>query len=167
MVLFRTIWIDFVGGADIAAALEVPVPWSVGRISPQPQRLLWLPKMRALDSRRTDEKRLARAIEMEPEPGRAGPIGVICIDNAQEVRFAVARAATELADDGLSVSIIDLTRQAVSDLDLVPTTIPTHGPTVLRPRGIPVLPAVWPTSRSSATTTEIHHRLILTDVTAW
>jgi hypothetical protein len=143
MVLFFAIISDRLRRrADIAAALEVPVPLSVGRISPVPQRLLWLPKMRALDSRRTDERqRLARAIEMElPEPGRAGPIGVICIDNAQEVRFAVARAATELADDGLSVSIIDLTRQGSLDLDLVPTTMgSTHGPTVLRPRGIPVL----------------------------
>ena len=143
MVLFFAIISDRLRRrADVAAALEVPVPVSVGRISPVPQRLLWLPKMHALDSRRTDERqRLARAIEMElPEPRRAGPVGVICIDNAQEVRFAVARAATDLADDGLSVSIIDLTRQGSLDVDLVPTTMSsTQGPTVLRPRGIPVL----------------------------
>ncbi len=84
---------------DVAAALEVPVPVSVGRIAPLPRPWLRFPHLRVLDARRADERRrLAHAIEMElPGPGQWGRLAVACVDNADEVRFAVATAATDLA----------------------------------------------------------------------
>ncbi len=164
MVLFFAIISDRLRRrADVAAALEVPVPVSVGRIAPVPQRWLWLPKMRALDNWRADERqRLARAIEMElPEPRRAGPIGVICIDNAEEVGFAVARAATELATMASQLPSSTSPGMAVSILTWCPQR---WAPRMVRLCYVPVeyrsWPAVWPTSRSSATTTKIHHRSI-------
>ena len=142
MVLFFAIISDRLRRrSDIAAALEVPVPVSVGRIYQQPKRYAVAAEMRAWTTACRTRQRLAQSDRDGASSTRhEGRIGVICIDNAQEVRFAVARAATELADDGLSVSIVDLTRHGSLDLDLVPTTMgSTHRPTVLRPRGIPVL----------------------------
>ena len=130
--------------SDVAAALEVPVPVSVGRITPLGQRWLLLPYLRRLDSRRTDERhRLAHAIEMElPSPRQWGPLGVVCIDNADEVRFAVMTAATNLAAEGCSVAVIDLTSQGNIELEAASAMMDsTHRPTLLRPRGIPVLAA--------------------------
>jgi hypothetical protein len=128
--------------SDVAAALEVAVPVSVGRIAPLAPRLRSLPYLRELDSRRTDDRhRLANAIEMElPAPRQSGKLGVVCIDNAEEVSFAVATAAKNLAADGCSVAVIDLTRQGSLEFEVVSSlTGGTHKPTVLRPRGIPVL----------------------------
>ena len=130
--------------SDVAAALEVAVPVSVGRIAPLPQRWLSVPYLRALDHRRMVERhRLAHAIEMElPSPRRWGPLGVVCIDNADEVRFAVVTAATNLAAEGCSVAVIDLTSQSNVELEAVSAMMdPGHKPTLLRPPGIPVLAA--------------------------
>jgi hypothetical protein len=128
--------------SDVAAALEVAVPVSVGRIAPLPQRWLSLPYLRELDGQRTEERhRLAHAIEMElPSPRQSGRLGVVCIDNADEVSFAVATAASNLTADGCSVAVIDLTKQGSLQREVVSSTIgATHRSTVLRPRGIPVL----------------------------
>jgi hypothetical protein len=128
---------------DVAAALEVPVPISVGRIAPIPRRWLWLPKVRALDARRADyRRRLAHAIEMElPGPGRWGRLAVACVDNADEVRFAVATAATDLAADGRGVVLIDLSEHGGVDAAVTALMAgqTVAKPTVLRPRGIPAL----------------------------
>ena len=131
---------------DVAAALEVPVAVSVGRIAPLSRRWLWLPALRARDARVADERqRLARALEMElPLPGLWGRLAVACIDNADEVRFAMATAATSLAGRGAPVLLIDLTADggldaAFADLRARGTTV--DRPTVMRPRGIPALAA--------------------------
>ena len=128
--------------SDVAAALEVPVPVSVGRVLALPKRWLWLPHIKVINARRTEEReRLAHAIEMElPSPRQSGRLGVLCIDNAEEVSFAVATAATNLAADGHSVAVIDLTKQGSLELGGVSSTMgASHRPTVLRPDGIPVL----------------------------
>ena len=128
--------------SDVAAALEVPVPVSVGKIAPVSKRWLWLPHLRTVDSRRTDERqRLARAIEMElPVPGQRGRLAVACIDNADEVRFAVAAAAAELAARGRSVAVIDLTEHGSLDGEVMRLTARLDQPArCLRPRGIPTL----------------------------
>ena len=127
--------------SDVAAALELPVPVSVGRIAPISERWLWVPHVRTLDGRCSHERqRLAHAIEMElPMPRRWGRIAVACIDNADEVRFGVAAAAAELAGEGLSTTLIDLTEHG-SLVELAPSaTGSPDASTVLRPRGIPTL----------------------------
>ncbi len=128
--------------SDVAAALGVAVPISVGRIAPPPKQWLWLPHLRTLDNRRAAERqRLAHAIEMElpPQAARAR-LGVACIDNAEEVSFAVAAAATVLAQHGRSVAVIDLTQHGSLGAGAA-TSSPgsTARPTVLRPRGVPAL----------------------------
>jgi capsular polysaccharide biosynthesis protein len=127
--------------SDVAAALEVPVPVSVGRVAPLAPPWRSLPYLRTLDRRRTVERnRLAHAIEMElPSPRQWGPLGVVCIDNADEVRFAVAIAAANLAAEGCSVAVIDLTKQGNVELGTASAVGSGHKPTLLRPRGIPVL----------------------------
>ena len=128
--------------SDIAAALEVPVPVSVGRIEPLSKRWLWFPPWRKLDGRRAhDRQLLAHAIEMElPLPRRWGRLAVACIDNADEVRFAVATAARDLAASGCSVALIDLTEHGNLDIEAAPSIHSSaETPTVLRPRGIPAL----------------------------
>jgi hypothetical protein len=128
---------------DVAAALEVTVPVSVRRIAPLPRLLSRLPHLRTLDERRADErKRLAHAIEMElPGPGQWGRLAVACIDNSDEVRFAMATAAIGLVAEGRGVVLIDLTEHgrleaAVGKLMSDQTV---ERPTVLRPRGVPAL----------------------------
>ena len=128
---------------DVAAALDVPVPLSVSRIAPLPRRWLWLPRLRDLDARRANERqRLAHAIEMElPLPGRWGRLAVACIDNADEVRFAVATAAADLAARGNGVRLLDLTERGglyAALVELMPKNT-VDLPTVLRPRGVPAL----------------------------
>ncbi|MGH8773949.1 MAG: hypothetical protein ACRDWI_01875 [Jiangellaceae bacterium] len=128
---------------DVATALEVTVPVSVGRIAPLQRRWQLFPPLRALDARRAGERRrLAHAIEMElPGPERWGRLAVACIDNADEVRFAMATAAMDLAAHGRDIVLIDLTEHggldaAVEELMAGETV---GRPTVLRPRGIPAL----------------------------
>jgi capsular polysaccharide biosynthesis protein len=129
--------------SDVASAVDKPVRVSVGRIAPLPKRWLWLPHLRTLDRRRADERqRLAHAIEMElPVPRRWGRIGVACIENADEVGFAIATAARDLVTSGSSVTLIDLTEQQASLEVIGSASIPgsANRPTVLRPRGIPAL----------------------------
>ena len=128
---------------DVAAALAVAVPVSVGRIAPLPRLLRWLPHLRSVDERRANERRLlAHAIEMElPLPGRFGRLAVACVDNADDVRFAVATAALNLMAQETSIVIIDLTEHGALDA-AVTKLIPDETidrPTVLRPRGVPAL----------------------------
>jgi uncharacterized protein involved in exopolysaccharide biosynthesis len=128
--------------SDVAYAVDGPVPISVARIAPIPRRWLWLPHLRTIDGRRAeDRQRLAHAIEMELSlPRRWGRIAVACIDNANEVGFAIATAARDLAAGGSSVTLIDLTEHAKLDVE-GPASISGSMDrlTVLRPRGIPAL----------------------------
>jgi hypothetical protein len=128
---------------DVAAALQVPVPVSVGRIAPLPRRWLWLPRLRDIDARRAAEReRLAHAIQQElPLPGRWGRLVVACIDNADDVRFALAKAAANLTAEGNGVLLVDLTEHGSLDV-AVANGRPDETvdrPAVLRPRGVPAL----------------------------
>jgi hypothetical protein len=128
--------------SDVAAALEVPVTLSVGRITPLPRKWLWFPHLRTLASRRAGHRqRLAQAIEMElPVPSRSGRLAVVCLDNSDEAQFAVATAAMDLASYGCSVALIDLTNNHILDAELVsPIPGSSPGPILLRPPGIPAL----------------------------
>jgi uncharacterized protein involved in exopolysaccharide biosynthesis len=128
---------------DVATALEVTVPVSVRRIAPLPRPWRRFPHLRGLDARRADERRrLAHAIEMElPGPGQWGRLAVACIDNAEEVRFAMATAAMSLVADGRGVVLIDLTEHGGLDaaVEKLMSDQAVDRPTVLRPRGIPAL----------------------------
>jgi capsular polysaccharide biosynthesis protein len=128
---------------EVATALQTPVPISVGRIAPIPRLWRWLPRLRAAEARRSDDRqRLARAFEKElPGRGRWGHLAVACIENADEVRFAIAAAATHVVGSGRRIVLIDLTEQgglhaAVEELMSNETV---DRPIVLRPRGIPAL----------------------------
>jgi hypothetical protein len=127
---------------DIAAALEVPVPVSVGRVTPVSQRWLWLPYLRRLNGRRSNERqRLARAIEMElPTPRRSGSLAVVCLDNGAEVGFAVANAAMNLSTDGCSVAVLDLSKEGRLSSQAVSTMMGSEArPILLRPKVVPTL----------------------------
>ena len=127
--------------SDVAGALGVAVPVSVGRIAALRKVWLWLPPLRALDRRRADERqRLADTIETELLLQRRGRLAVAGIDNVDDVGFAVAAAAASLAARGLSITIIDLTERLTRSLRVAPWTPGSSGtPTVLRPRGLPAL----------------------------
>jgi hypothetical protein len=128
---------------DVAAALQVPVPVSVGRIAPVSSRWLWLPHLRAVNTRRAAERqRLARAIEMELAlPGRFGRLAVACIDNPDEVCFALAAAAWDLAAREIPILLLDLSEHGSLEAavrNLMPGDN-VNRLSVLRPRGVPAL----------------------------
>jgi len=128
--------------SDVASALGVAIPISVGRITPLPKMWLWLPPVHARHRRREDERqRLAHAIEDELlRPHGRSRLAVAGIDNADEVGFAVAEAAKSLADRGCSITILDLTARGSRVLRVAPSaTESLDAPTVLRPRGVPAL----------------------------
>jgi len=127
--------------SDVASALGVAVPISVGRIAPLPKMWLWLPPVHARHNRRADERqRLAYAIEDELlRPHRRSRLAVASVNNANEVGFAVAEAARSLAERGCSITILDLTARGSRILRVVPTATDPSAPTVLRPRGVPAL----------------------------
>jgi capsular polysaccharide biosynthesis protein len=127
---------------DVATALGVPVTVSVSRIAPLRRRWLWIPRLRAADARRADERqRLANSIEMALPLPHWGRLAVACIDNAEDVRFAVASAAVELASRERRVLLIDLTNDGGVDAALTRETprASANWPIVSRPRGVPAL----------------------------
>jgi hypothetical protein len=128
--------------ADVASALRVNVPISVARIAPLPKVWLWLPPVKAINRRRTDERqRLAHAIEDELlRPQQGSRLAVAGLDNADELGFAVAEAARSLAARGSVITVIDLTNRGSKDLRAAPGTAGSSTmPSVLRPRGLPAL----------------------------
>jgi hypothetical protein len=66
---------------------------------------------------------------------------VACVDNSNEVRFAIATAAMGLKADGRGVVLIDLTEQGSLDaaVEELMSGESVERITVLRPRGIPAL----------------------------
>jgi hypothetical protein len=127
--------------ADVASALGVAVPVSVGRIAELHKGWRWLPPLQPLDRHRAeDRERLAHAIEQELLlPQGRGRLAVAGIDNADEVGFAVAAAAERLAASDRSVTIIDLSEHPSRGLRFAPVNAGSSDPTVLRPRGVPAL----------------------------
>jgi hypothetical protein len=128
--------------SEVAGALEVPVPMGVRRATPLPKRWLWLPHLHILDIRRAaDRHRLAHVREMElPVPRQWGRPAVVCVDTADQVRFAIATAASNLEGRGCTVTLIDLTERASLDVKVMASISgSTDRPIVLRPGGKPAL----------------------------
>jgi hypothetical protein len=127
--------------ADVAGAIDAPVPVSVGRIAAVPKALRWLPPLAAVDHRRAaDRQRLAQAIEDELLAHPSVRIAVAGLDNTDELGSAVAEVATGLAARDYSTTILDLTEQGSRGLSsAVWTGGPSTPPSVLRPRGLPAL----------------------------
>ena len=127
--------------ADVAAALDVPVAVSVGRIAPVSALWRWLPPLAAVNHRRAENRqRLARAIEDELLSRPPGRIVVAALDNADELGITVAELATSLAARDYTTTVLDLTDQGSHSLA---TALWAEGsptaPSVLRPRGLPAL----------------------------
>jgi hypothetical protein len=127
--------------SDVAGALGLAVPVSVGRIAAIPKGLRWLPPLGAVNHRRvSDRQRLAQAIEDELLTHPSAPLAVAGLDNTDELGLAVAAAARGLAARDYSTTIIDLTNRGSRGLMNVPWAIgSSNAPTLLRPRGLPPL----------------------------
>jgi len=127
---------------DVATALGVPVTVSVRRITPLGRQWRWIPRLRTIDARRADERlRLAHAMELALPLPQWGRLAVACIDNSEDLRFAVATAAVDLASRERRVLLIDLTNDGGLDAALARVTPRASGnwPMVLRPLGVPAL----------------------------
>lgn len=127
---------------EFATALEAPVLASVGGIAPPgllTRTLRFLPGIRGAHARRVAaQRRAAWAVRMAlPEsPSR---LIVACVDNAEELRFAVAAAGITLQRGQRHVQLVDLTEEggledAVRRLTAKGTE---ERPTVLRPAVVP------------------------------
>ncbi len=129
--------------ADVATALGVPVLVSVGRLAPMPRLLAVLPRFRAREARRADDRqRMARALESAvPGPGRGRGLAVGAVDNAAEVRYGLVEAAMNLQAEERTVRLIDLTADgglARAMEALLPTDEAVRI-TLSRPRTVPSL----------------------------
>lgn len=141
---------------EVASALEVPVPVSVGRITPLARPLRWLrflPWIKPRAARRDrDLQRMVQAIEKAlPEPGRRQRLALVCLDNADEVRLGVAAAAAAMQLRGRTVYLVDLTEAGGLDSTVARLMRGSQEgrPTVFRPTMIPTL-AKGPTDIASA-----------------
>jgi hypothetical protein len=158
--------------SDVAAALQAPLV-SVGRIAPVPKRWLWLPHLHTIDGRHADERqRLARAIETELSAQQRGArLAVACIDNSDEVRFAVAAVAANLVAAGRTLAIIDLTERG-SLVEVAPSVVGSAAALILlRPHGVPALAsgpgdltAIGHGSASSPTLEQADITLVMADL---
>ncbi len=145
VILFRAITTDRLRRRfDVAAALDVSVPFSAGRLTPVPRPLRRLSNIFSVDQGRAiDRRRLAHVfLEALGGPGRS--LAVACVDATTEARFAVATAALLLQEHGRTVRLIDLTeerglRQALEILGGAPGSLPT----VLVPKDSPALATAY------------------------
>jgi capsular polysaccharide biosynthesis protein len=141
---------------EVASALDASVLVSVRKITPLPRLLQMvraLPWVRAVHRRRAvDTERMARAIEKAvSEPIRRQSLGVISLNNSDEMRFGVVAVALELENQGRTATIVDLTEAGnVSSALARGAGKPVDEmPAVFRPRVVPSL-AEGPTDLSSA-----------------
>jgi capsular polysaccharide biosynthesis protein len=131
---------------EVASALNASVLLSVRRIAPLPRLLRivrWLPWIRLVHARRVvDRQHMARAIENAvPDPGRRQSVGMVCVNNSDEMRFGVVAAAARLQNQERMATIIDLTeagRVASAAARCADATL-AETPTVFRPRVVPSL----------------------------
>jgi len=143
---------------EVAAALETPVLLSVRRLTP-PALLRRLPRpARARARADVDRRRAADTIQAVlpsgERPGHRGGLVVGCVDNADEVRFAVAAAALALRRRGQPVRLVDLTESGglAAALSALAPAGPARAdgradgpaPNVLRPDALPLLDAAEP-----------------------
>jgi capsular polysaccharide biosynthesis protein len=130
---------------EVASALNTSVLSSVRRISPLPRPLRmvgWLPGVRAVHARRgVDRERMARAIgKAVREPGRRPCLGVVCLNNSDEVRFGVVAAALDLQNQGRMTTIVDLTEAGrLASAVARSAGAGVDEPAVFRPRVVPSL----------------------------
>jgi len=113
----------------------------------------WLPPVRAAHNRRcVDTQRMALTIEKAvSEPIRRQSLGVICLNNSDEMRFSVVAAAVNLQSQGRMATIVDLTEAGGvgSALARGASVTDDEVPSVFRPRVVPSL-AESPTQINSA-----------------
>jgi capsular polysaccharide biosynthesis protein len=131
---------------EVASALNASVLLSVRRIEPLPlpvRIVTFLPWVGILDGRRAvDRQRMAHALEKAvPEPGGRQSLAVLCLGNADEMRFALVAAAVALQRHGRTVTIIDLTEtgRVASAVARRAGTPVEESPEVFRPSAIPSL----------------------------
>ncbi|WP_088289173.1 hypothetical protein [Kineosporia sp. A_224] len=129
--------------SEVATALGAPVPLSVRRLAPMPRWLRPLTNRLGVDERRAvDRRRFAHTLEYAlPAPGQPRRLLVACLDNSDDARFGVATVGLVLAEQGLDVSMVDLTRAGrLQDAVRALSTFPDGpAPVVLRPVGEPML----------------------------
>ena len=103
---------------EVASALDTRVPLSVRRIAPLSwfwRPLDFLPPVKRLRTARWAERqRMADAfVQAIPGPGRRQALALLCLGNAEEVRFGVLTAASALQRSGVRVLVVDLTNDGV------------------------------------------------------
>ena len=103
---------------EVASALDAQVPLSVRRLAPLPwfwRPLGFLPRVKRLRTARWAERqRMADALlQAIPGPGRRQALAVLCLGNAEEVRFGVLTAGSALQRSGMGVLVVDLTNDGV------------------------------------------------------
>jgi capsular polysaccharide biosynthesis protein len=127
--------------ADVAAALGVPVPVSVGRVNPVGRAWRWVPPLASADHRRAENRmRLAQAIEDELLARPPARVVVAGLDNADELGSTVAELAIGLAGRDYTPTVIDLTERGSRGLaSTLWAASSSSAPSVLRPRGLPAL----------------------------
>jgi len=131
---------------EVAAALDTRVPLSVRRLAPPSS--LWrplgfVPQVRRLRTTRSAERqRMAEAIAQAiPGAGRRPALALLCLGNANDMRFGILAAATRLQRSGVAVLVVDLTddgvvQPAMHRLGELPEN---ERPEVFRPSVVPSL----------------------------
>jgi capsular polysaccharide biosynthesis protein len=129
---------------EFAAALEAPVLVSVGSVAPATglgRLATSVPRIgRAGVERRAEDQRIAaRGLVRAVSEGGDKRLAVACLGNADEVRFALARAALDLQRSGQRVQLVDLTadgRLEAAVIALAPAQTDDR-PTLVRPDIVP------------------------------
>jgi capsular polysaccharide biosynthesis protein len=103
---------------EVASALDTRVPLSVRRLAPLSwfwRPLDFLPRVKRLRTARSAERqRMADVlVQTIPGPGRRQALALLCLGNAEEVRFGVLTAASVLQRSGVGELVVDLTNDGV------------------------------------------------------
>jgi len=131
---------------EVASALDTRVPLSVRRLAPLSwfwRPLDFLPRVKRWRTERwAERKRMADAfVQAIPGPGRRQALAVLCLGNAEEVRFGVLTAASALQRSGVRVLVVDLTNDGVVEpaLQRLGDLSERDRPDVFRPTVVPSL----------------------------
>lgn len=131
---------------EVRAALSAVVLTSARRIAPRPRLsrfARWVPRVRAEEVRRAEgRQRVARTLDKAvPISGRRPCLAVACLDNSDEMRFAVAAAALTFEERGRPTTIVDLTASGSMSSVIARGTRDSaaRAPAVFRPSAVPSL----------------------------
>ena len=131
---------------EVASALDTRVPLSVRRVAPLSwfwRPLGFLPRVKRLRRARWAERqRMADVlVQAVPGPGRRQALVLLCLGNAEEVRFGVLTAASALERSGVGVLVVDLTNDGVVQpaLRRLSDLSARERPHVFRPSVVPSL----------------------------